>query len=116
MSMAGATRELWLLAAPAAVWLTHFLLCYASAALWCARIAPAGLGLGSLRGALAGYTVLAFAAFGACAWIARLRLRPGRHASERQRFVATLLLMLSGLGALAAAYVVVPALVFEDCR
>ena len=59
-----ANESLWLLVASPAIWAVHFLLCYGTAAVWCAKVAGYGGSLATASTAIAIYTVLA----GAPAW------------------------------------------------
>ncbi len=110
----------WTLTIAPALWLTHFVACYATAALGCGRWRPAP-GEGGPQLAIAVYTVLALSGM---AWCVVAGLRARREAASvirldddspesRVQFVATatvLLALLSMLGALfvAAAIAIVP--------
>ena len=139
-----ATRELpeqpahlWLLALSPMVWALHFLACYVTAAIWCAKSAPAATPLGPARVAVAAYTVVALAVIAATGWHAWRRLRrggaggrPPRGGSpppiggphdadtpgDRERFLALATLLLSGLSFVATVFTALAAVFIGDCR
>jgi hypothetical protein len=65
---ASGTYSLWLLTIAPAIWAAHFLLCYVSAAIWCAKFAPPGGSLGSIRAAIAWYTAVALVGITVIGW------------------------------------------------
>lgn len=119
------------------VWASHFLASYVTAAVWCARAgggAGAGVGAGAgmagatvsagaVQVAIAAYTLAALAVIvlvgrrGLSHWRSQ-----GDHTSdgdapaERQRFVGSVTVLLSGLSAVAVAYAAVVAAFFGNCR
>lgn len=118
------TESLWLLVVSPAIWGAHFLLCYLTAAIWCARFAPPGATLGPVRWAITGYTIVALAGI---AWNGRGGWRRHRLGGEplphdfdssgdRHRFLGFATLLLSGLSAIATLFAAFVALFFEDCR
>jgi hypothetical protein len=105
-------QSLWLLTASPVIWAVHFLLCYATAAIWCAKVAGLGGPLGTARIAIAMYTVLALGAIGVIGWIGYRKHSFG-HATlphdddtpeDRHRFLGFATLLLSGLSAVAVIY------------
>jgi hypothetical protein len=105
-------QSLWLLTASPVIWAAHFLLCYATAAIWCAKVAGLGGPLGTARIAIAMYTVLALGAIGVIGWIGYRKHSFG-HATlphdddtpeDRHRFLGFATLLLSGLSAVAVIY------------
>src|SRR5919109_5260700 len=104
---------LWLLTISPIIWAAHLLLCYITAAIGCGRFfAPDG----SLDGVLPGialYTVVALAGIAFVGWEGFRRHRHGTEATthdldsaeDRHRFLGFATLLLSGLSALAVAYV-----------
>jgi hypothetical protein len=107
-----AKESLWLLTASPVIWAAHFLLCYATAAIWCAKVAGLGGPLGTARIAIAMYTVLALGAIGVIGWIGYRKHSFG-HATlphdddtpeDRHRFLGFAILLLSGLSAVAVIY------------
>jgi len=114
----------WMLIASPAVWGTHFMLCYGTAALACARFASASGSLSGTRVAIAAYTVVALAGIALVGWrgYTHHRVAGGREAHDldtsvdRHRFLGFASLLLSGLSALAVLYAALPAVFIEDCR
>jgi hypothetical protein len=105
-------QSLWLLTASPVIWAAHFLLCYATAAIWCAKVAGLGGPLGTARIAIAMYTVLALGAIGVIGWIGYRKHSFG-HATlphdddtpeDRHRFLGFATLLLSGLSAVGVIY------------
>ena len=109
-------ESLWRLVVSPAIWSAHFLLCYITAAIWCAKHGPES-SLFSVRVAMAIYTAAAIAGI---AWNARDGYRRHRYKGgklphdfdspeDRHRFLgfATFLLaLLSGVATLYAALVI----------
>lgn len=116
-------QSLWWLAAAPAIWLTHFLSSYVTAAIWCAKQGAGGGQLSTARGAIGVYTVLALAAIGFVGYDGYRRHRhgteTGRHdfdtAAGRHRFLGFATLLLAALAAIAAVYVALAAIFIEDC-
>jgi hypothetical protein len=103
------------------IWAGHFLACYASAAVFCARFADGGLG--TLRLALAAITVLALAGIvfaGILAWRQwgfgtgdPPHDDPTRQ--DRLLFQGFATLLLAGLSFVAVAYQALPVAFITDC-
>lgn len=117
-------QTLWLLAASPTIWAIHFLACYITAAVWCARVgAPAGP-LGWVPTAVAVYTAVALVAIGVVGRIGWHRHDYGTAAvphdfdtrADRHRFLGFATLLLSGLSAVAVIYAALVALFFGSCR
>jgi hypothetical protein len=117
-------RGLWLLTAGPAIWAAHFVLCYAGAAVWCAKWAPvATLGpVWYLIVALTGVALLGILALG---WNAYLRWQyagapdPPHDAAtleDRRRFLGFAALLLCGLSFVATIYTALAALLAASCR
>jgi hypothetical protein len=112
-----------LVAAPL-IWAAHFLLSYATAAIWCAKLAGPDRSLAGARLAIAGYTVAALAAVALIAWRAWRQHRsvdpalPDDRdtAAARHRFLAVATLLLAGLSALAICYAALAAALVGSCR
>lgn len=117
-------QTLWLLAASPLVWIAHFLACYLTAAIWCAKVVDDGGSLGSVRIAIAVYTVFALAGISFIGWSGYRRHRHGEAAvphdfdtpEDRHRFLGFATLLLSGLSAVATIFVALAAVFFPDCR
>jgi hypothetical protein len=124
--------SLWLLTIGPAIWAAHLLLCYITAAVWCAKFVHSGGPLGAVRTAIAWYTVLALVGIAFMGWEG---LRRHRHpstalgasgteatthdldsAEDRHRFVGFATLLLSGLSAVGVLYAALAAAYFETCR
>jgi hypothetical protein len=114
----------WTLTMAPVLWATHFLACYGTASIWCAKVAGPSGSLGGVRVAIAAYTLVALAGI----WIiGRAGLRRHRHGLEtephdfdtpgdRHRFLGFATLLLSGLSAVATLYVAMAAVFIADCR
>jgi hypothetical protein len=60
--------SLWLLTIAPTMWAAHLLLCYITAAVWCARFAAPGDALGGVRTAIAWYTAVALIGIAVVGW------------------------------------------------
>jgi hypothetical protein len=118
------TREsLWMLASSPLVWAAHFLLSYATAAVWCAKFAEPGGSLSGVRTAIGIYTVLALGAIAAVGRRGWQRHRHGRAElphdadtpEDRHRFLGFATVLLSGLSAVAVLYASLAAVFIGDC-
>lgn len=117
-------ESLWLLTISPTVWAAHFLLCYVTAAIWCAKAVGRDGSLGAVRWAIAVFTVLALAGIAATGWRGYLRHRHGTAAAphdfdtpaDRHRFLGFATLLLSGLSAVAVVYVALAAVFIGSCR
>lgn len=114
----------WRLTLAPVIWATHFLACYGTATIWCAKVVGPGGPLGGARMAIAVYTVAALAGI---ALVGRAGLRRHRHGLEtashdfdtpgdRHRFLGFATLLLAGLSAVATLYVAMVAVFIHDCR
>ena len=113
---------LWTLFTAPVIWAGHFLACYATAAVFCARWG--GAGFGTLRLALAAITVLALGGIvfaGVLAWRQwgfgtgdPPHDDPTR--SDRLLFQGFATLLLAGLSFVAVAYQALPIAFITDCR
>jgi hypothetical protein len=117
-------ESLWLLTLSPAMWAAHLLLCYVTAAIWCAKQPSALAPLGGVRTAVVAYTVAALAGIAIVGWIG---YRAHRHGDDppphdadtpedRHRFMGFATLLLSGLSAVAVVYAALVALFFETCQ
>jgi hypothetical protein len=115
-------ENLWFLPASPAIWAAHFLGSYATAALWCGKLAGHD-GLGPLRLALALYTVVALAGIAAIGWRGYVRHSLGGSKpphdfdsrEDRHRFVGFSTLLLSGLSIVATLYTSLAAVFIRSC-
>ena len=119
-----ASERLWLIAVPPAIWAAHFLLCYATAAVWCAKYTRDGT-IGPLHEVVSAFTVVALIGIGVIGYQGWRRHTYGKGASaphdddtpeDRHRFLGLATFMLAALSAVATAYVGVSAFFFETCR
>ncbi len=114
---------LWQLTAGPTAWALHFLLCYATVAIHCAKAAE-GAPLGGVRIALWIYTLLALAVIAAFGWRGWRAHRMGGGslpndagtAAERGRFLGFVTLLLCALAAAAVSYTAFAIVVIGTCR
>lgn len=117
-------KHLWLLIVPPTIWAAHFLACYITAAIWCAKAASRDASLHPVRWAIGAYTLVALAgiALGGFGGLRRHRFGAGRlpHDSDtpgdRHRFLGFATLLLAGLSAVAVLFAAAVVLYFHDCR
>lgn len=121
-------ESLWWIALSPTIWAVHFLACYLTAAIWCARFAPRDGGTGGsltwVRWAILAYTVAAVAGIVATGWIGYRRHRHGTATvphdfdtpEDRHRFLGFATLLLSALSLVGTLFVASVALYFETCR
>ena len=116
-------ESLWLLILSSVLWAVHFLLCYITAAVWCAKVAGPDGSLAVVRLAIAIYTVLALLGIGMIGWQAYRRhtfgnttaphdfdSRAGRHG-----FLGFATFLLSALSAVATLYAALAAVFIRSC-
>jgi hypothetical protein len=117
-------ESLWILTAPPVLWATHFLLCYLTAALWCAKFVGADGSLWNVRVAIAVYTVIALIGIGITGWAGFRRHSFGLETvphdfdtpGDRHRFLGFATLLLSALSAVATLYVALAAVFIGSCH
>ena len=117
-------ESLWVLTIAPVTWAAHFLLCYLTAAIWCAKLAGRNGSLGGVRVAIAVYTGLALIGIGITGWHAFHRHRFGNTTvphdfdsrEERHRFLGFATLLLSALSAVATLYVALAAVFIGSCH
>ena len=115
--------SLWMLAISPAIWALHFLLTYATAAVWCAKYAGDAGSLGAARIAIAVYTLIALVGIVVTAWIGYRRHTFGSASlphdadtpQDRHRFMGFATLLLSVLSAVATLFVVTAAAFIGNC-
>ena len=116
--------NLWTLAASPTLWAVHFMACYLTAAIWCAKAGPAQTSLWTVRLAIAVYTVVALAAIAAIGYGGYRRHALGSTElphdddtpEDRTRFLGFATLLLSGLSAVAVAYSALVAVFVRSCE
>ncbi|MGE0160170.1 MAG: hypothetical protein AB7T31_12240 [Gemmatimonadales bacterium] len=104
-------------------WGAHFLLCYVTAAVFCAKSAAAAP-LGWVQWAVAGYTALALAVIGISGWSAWKRHRFGESSSphaddtpeDRHRFLGYATFLLSVLSGVGVVFTSLAAVFIGSCR
>lgn len=117
-------ESLWFLPAAPLVWAGHFLLCYGTAAVWCAKLAGPQASLLPVRIAIALYTLLALIAV---VWLGlrgfkrhRAKGAPPPHAADapedRRAFLGFASLLLAGLSGIAIVFEALPAIWLGSCR
>ena len=117
-------ESLWMLTISPAIWAAHFLACYLTAAIWCAKFVGRSGSLGSVRIAIAVYTAVALAGIGVTAWVGYRRHRHGTATvphdfdtpEDRHRFLGFATLLLSGLSAVATIFVALVAVFVRSCE
>jgi hypothetical protein len=119
-------ESLWALTIAPTIWALHFLLSYASAAVWCAKAGQASASIGGVRTAIAVYTAVALTGIATTAVVGYRRHGHG-HGLEtaghdfdtpegRHRFLGFATLLLAGLSAVATIFTALPAVFIETCR
>jgi hypothetical protein len=116
-------ESLWVLIASPMIWAAHFLLCYGTAAIWCAKVVGHGGSLATTRMAIFFYTLVALAAIAIIGGIGYRRHRFGRAGlphdddtpEDRHRFLGFATLLLSALSAVAVIYEAAVAVFIDRC-
>ena len=117
-------ETLWMLAASPTIWAAHFLLSYATAAMWCGMVAGPYGSLLTARIAIGVYTAAALAGIGVLGLAGYRRHRRGGSApphdadtpEDRHRFIGFSTFLLSGLSAVAVMYAALAVLFVEGCQ
>lgn len=117
-------RGFWLLTASPIVWAAHFLLCYGTAAVWCAKVVGLGGSLATTRLAILVYTIVALAVIGMIGAIGFRRHSLGGARvphdddtpEDRHRFLGFATLLLSSLSGVAVVYAGIVALFIRSCH
>lgn len=116
-------ESLWVLITPPIIWSAHFLLCYITAAIWCAKVVGRDGPLDGIRIAIAIYTALALIGIGIIGWNAFHRHNYGTATvphdfdtpEDRHRFLGFATLLLSGLSGIGTVYVALAAVFIGTC-
>ena len=117
-------QSLWMLTASPAIWSVHFVACYATAAVWCAKFAGADQSLTPVRIAIAIYTLVAMIGIAIAGYSGYRRHRYGPATvphdfdtpEDRHRFLGFATLLLSALSAVATLFVALTAVFLETCH
>lgn len=124
MKTAEHQQSLMLMIASPLIWFVHFMACYLTAAIWCAKQAERVNPLGPVRWAIGAFTLLALAGIG---WnglwgFKRMRLEGGSlpfdadNAEDRHRFLGQATFLLAGLSAIAVIFEGAVAFYFKTCE
>ena len=116
-------QSLWLLTVSPMIWAAHLMLSYATASIWCAKVAGPGGSLWSVRVAIAAYSVMALAGIAITGWNGYRRHSYGEAAlphdadtpEDRHRFLGFATLLLSGLSAVATLFAALVVFFFRSC-
>jgi hypothetical protein len=116
--------SLWLLTIAPTIWAGHLLLCYITAAIWCAKFVKPGGALDGVRTAVIWYTTAALIGIAVIGWEGFRRHRYGTETTthdldsveDRHRFLGFATLLLSGLSAVGVLYAALAASYFDTCR
>lgn len=116
-------ESLWWLAASPGIWAVHLLASYVTVAVWCAKVVGRDGSLGAARVAVVVYTAVALAGVAATGWRAYRRHKFGTATvphdfdtrDDRHRFLGFATFLLSGLSAVAIAYVALTVLFIGSC-
>ena len=117
-------QSLWLLVISPIIWSVHFLLCYITAAVWCAKYAGPDKSLGPVRTAICTYTILAVIGI---AFVAFRGYRKHSHGTaalphdddtpeDRHRFLGFATLLLSGLSLIGTLFEALVLAFFWKCH
>jgi hypothetical protein len=117
------TESLWLLTVSPIIWAAHFLLCYITAAIWCAKRGP-DASLFGVRLAIVIYTVVAVVGIALNGWAGYRRHRHGHgrlphdfdSPEDRHRFLGFATLLLASLSGVATLYAALVAVFFWNCQ
>lgn len=117
-------ESLWRLIVSPLIWAAHFMACYVTAAIWCAKYAPRFGSLEPVRWAIAVYTGLALIGIALNGWSGLKRHRFGSESlphdfdtpGDRHRFLGFATVLLAGLSAVATLFAALVVVFFEDCR
>ena len=115
---------LWMLPLSPAVWAAHFMLCYVTAAIWCAKLPGPDGSLSTVRLTIAVYTAVALVTIGIVGTIGFRWHRFGSaerphdddSPEDRHRFTGFATLLLSGLSAVAVCYSALVVVFIRSCE
>ncbi len=116
-------QSLWIVIVSPTIWAVHFLACYITAAIYCAKVTVPTGPLTPVRVAIAAYTAVALLGIGGSGWFGYRRHSMGQASvphdfdtpEDRHRFLGLATLLLSLLSAVATVYVAMVALFMENC-
>ena len=116
MTTVARDRTLWVLPLSPFLWSVHFMLCYLTAAIWCAKSGDATASLSVVRAAI----VICVVTFIGYRWWYGHGVPTPPHdrdtPEDRHRFMGFATILLSGLSAVAVLYSAAVVLFFETCQ
>jgi len=113
-------QSLWRLVAAPAIWAAHFTVSYATASIWCVKVADQNA-FWQVRVAIAVYSVVALTGIAITGWIGYGECSRGAGAlssdtpESRFRFFGFATLLLSALGAVAIGFNALVLFFFRSC-
>lgn len=119
----GRRETLWLLALGPTLWMLYFLLSYATAAIWCAKVVDRDGSLEGARITIGIYTVLTLTGIGIVIWRGFRRHSFGTATvphdfdtpADRHRFLGFATVLLGGLSVVATLYVALAIVFIGSC-
>jgi hypothetical protein len=114
-------QGLWRLVVPPTIWAVHFMASYATASVWCSKVAVHGSPFWQVQTIIAVYSVIALAGIGFIGWIGYSECARGVAAQSqdtpegRYRFLGYATLLLSALSGVATAFAALAAFFFRSC-
>jgi hypothetical protein len=116
-------ESLWFLIVSPTIWAAHFMLCYLTAAIWCAKYAAPNESIAVVRIAIGIYTGLAMTGIGMNGWIGYRKHNYGEATlphdadspEDRHRFLGFATLLLSALSFVAVMFAALVGLFFWRC-
>lgn len=116
-------QSLWLLTAGPVIWAAHFMLCYLTASIWCAKMKGLSSSFETVRVAMIVYTVVALAGIGIVGWEGYRRHSFGQSEpphdedtpEDRHRFLGLAAFLLAALSAVAVIYAAFVIFFFRSC-
>ena len=117
-------QSLWLLIVAPLIWSLHFMLCYITAAVWCAKFGGSDASFATVRVAIAVYTAVAVIGIALSGWGGWKRHKLGTAqtphdrdtAEDRHRFLGFATFLLSALSLIATLMEAMVVFFFHDCR
>ena len=116
--------SLWILTVAPSIWAVHFLLCYSTAAVWCAKVAGRSGSLAGARTAVVVYTAVALAGIVVVLWRGYQRHTLGGSTvphdfdtpEDRHRFLGFATVLLAVLSIVGTIYVALAVVFIETCH
>lgn len=115
-------KRLWWIVLSPSVWAVHFLACYLTVAIWCAKV-DSGTSSGRLLWLVGGYTLVAVAAISAVATSSFRSFRRDNAAvahefddpADRTQFIGYTAFLLSLLSLIATLFTALALLIIRSC-